>query len=77
MNTPEFKTTYTAAEIRKAVDQGKTVYAGSGAYEVFKDSNGEYLIKCTLNNSFTGLTGMQGTKYEDRLNMSKFAIVEP
>lgn len=52
----------TIQEIKKAVDQGKTVYWLSGMYEVIKDKNGDYLIKCTSNGSCTGLTNLAGNK---------------
>lgn len=62
----------TPQEIKDAVDAGKTVYAGSGIYLVIKDKIGQYLIKCTANGSCVGLTGQEGTKYENRLNGSDF-----
>lgn len=46
----------TADEIRAAVDAGKTVYSGSDAYVVVKDSTQRYLIKCMINNYCIGLT---------------------
>jgi len=64
LNTPE--------EIKSAIDAGKTVYAGSGIYLAIKDTKGQYLIKCTANGSCVGLTGAEGTKYENRLNGSDF-----
>lgn len=46
----------TTQEIKNAVDSGKKVFWKSNAYIVVKDSKGEYLIKCTINNSCIGLT---------------------
>ena len=47
-------------EIKQAVDQGLTVNWCNPAYQVVKDKNNEYLIKCTLNNNFIGLTWADG-----------------
>ena len=46
----------TAEEIRKAVDQGEKVFCGSEIYEVIKDKNNEYLIRCIKNDYCIGLT---------------------
>ena len=46
--------------IRQAVDEGKTVYADTLAYQVVKDSIGQYFIKCLLNNWCCGLTWRDG-----------------
>jgi len=43
-------------EIKQAIADGKTVHWASHAYEVIKDSIGQYLIHCTLNDSYIGLT---------------------
>lgn len=60
----------TAQEIKKAVDEGKEVYMGSEFYKVIK-KNGEYLIKGS--NGYTiGLSGEEGTEYENKLNGSDF-----
>jgi hypothetical protein len=48
-------------EIKKAVDEGKSVYWSNRNYEVIKDKNGQYLICCSLNNSCIGLTWTDGT----------------
>jgi hypothetical protein len=50
----------TATEIKTAVDAGKVVNWSSLAYQVIKDKNGEYLIKCSLNNHCIGLTWRDG-----------------
>lgn len=47
-------------EIKKAVDQGLTVYWANQAYQVVKNNTNEYLIKCTLNNHCIGLTWQDG-----------------
>ena len=43
-------------EIKKAIKQGHKVFWKNNAYEVIKDSIGQYLIKCNLNNYCIGLT---------------------
>ena len=63
LNTPQ--------EIKEAINAGKTVYAGSSIYEVIKDNKGQYLIKCTLNDYCVGLTGQEGTPYENVLNSTE------
>lgn len=67
LNTPQ--------EIREAVNQGKEVYAGSSLYKVIKDSKDQFLIKCTINGYCVGLTGQEGTPYENRLNADNFFTV--
>lgn len=47
-------------EIKAAVDAGKTVCWSNSGYRVIKDSKGQYLIKCLMNNSMIGLTWMDG-----------------
>ena len=42
-------------DVKVAVDMGLSVNWSNPAYEVIKDSNSEYLIKCTLNNNCVGL----------------------
>ena len=49
-----------ANAIRQAVDEGKTVYVGTLAYKVIKDSIGQYLIFCVLNDYCVGLTWRDG-----------------
>ena len=49
-----------ANAIRQAVDEGKTVYADTLAYQVIKDNIGQYFIKCLLNNWCCGLTWRDG-----------------
>ncbi len=46
----------TLNEIKAALDAGQRVYWCNPAYEVIKDSLGQYLIKCHLNGSCMGLT---------------------
>lgn len=51
----------TLSEIKKAVESGKTVYWKNPSYEVVKQQNGEWVIKCTLNNNYIiGLTWTDG-----------------
>ena len=54
----------TIEDIKNAVDAGKTVLVNNGAYEVIKDSVGQYLIHCISNDNYVGLHGRKGTKYE-------------
>ena len=51
-----------ANAIRQAVDEGKTVYADTLAYQVIKDNIGQYLIVCVLNDYCIGLTSRDGVK---------------
>jgi hypothetical protein len=64
------------AAIKSAVDSGATVYADTLAYRVIKDAIGQYLIHCTVNDSYIGLHGLEGTKYAETLNGSAFFTVE-
>ena len=66
----------TKAEIIEAVDAGKDVYCEGGGYKVIKDSKGQYLIKCTSNNHCIGLSGQDGTQYENVLNARGFYYME-
>lgn len=50
----------TVQEIKAAVDQGKIVYWGTPAYRVIKDSLGQYLIQCAVNDNCIGLTWKDG-----------------
>jgi hypothetical protein len=45
----------TLEQIKKAVNDGLTVYADSTAYIVILSKFGEYMIKCTLNGRCIGL----------------------
>lgn len=61
----------TINEIKKAVDEGKTVFADTENYIVVK-SRDYYSIKCLLNNWYCGLHGLEGTKSANKLNANKF-----
>ena len=50
----------TLSEIKQAVDEGKTVHWYCEIYVVIKDSKGQYLITCVLNNYCIGLTWADG-----------------
>ena len=65
-------------EIKKAIDDGKKVCWSNRAYDVIKDKIGQYLICCNLNDYCFGLHGLEGTKYENKLNGKEedFFIVE-
>tara|TARA_R100001440_G_scaffold28188_1_gene45749 strand:- start:33 stop:233 length:201 start_codon:yes stop_codon:yes gene_type:complete len=49
-----------AQEIRTAIAAGKTVYWHHDGYQVIKDSIGQYLIKCHMNDHCIGLTHKDG-----------------
>jgi hypothetical protein len=61
----------TVAQVCRAVDQGKQVYADSFSYRVVKAANGEYYI--VSGNHKVGLTWEDGKT----MNASKFHIYEP
>lgn len=50
----------TLDEIKSAVDAGKVVHWKNYAYRVIKDSLGQYLILCTMNQNCIGLTHLDG-----------------
>lgn len=68
------QTLKTIAEIKEAVDNGKKVFCDTTAYEVIKDQIGQYFIHCNINGYCIGLHGMEGTKYENQLNGTKFFV---
>lgn len=47
-------------EIKQAVETGKTIHWASKAYRVVKDSIGQWLIVCDVNNHAVGLTWRDG-----------------
>jgi hypothetical protein len=50
-----------AEEIRQAVNSGKSVFWKNSCYVIIKDSLGQYLIRCILNDNYIGLTHLDGT----------------
>ena len=48
-------------QIKSALDKGIKVYWANKGYEVIKDSIGQYLIHCTMNDTYVGLTKVDGT----------------
>jgi len=55
--------------IKTAINDDKRVFmTPSKAYEVIKDSIGQYLIKCHINDSFVGLHGRENTECEHKIN---------
>jgi hypothetical protein len=46
----------TLSEIKTAVENGKTVHWENPAYRVIKDKIGQWLIHCTINDHYVGLT---------------------
>lgn len=61
----------TKQEIINAVNEGKSVFCGSVAYQVVKDSNGQFLISYLNGKHCIGLHGLEGTQYENVLNGSE------
>lgn len=55
-------------EIIQAVNEGKKVFCGNTAYEVIKDSKGQFLISYLNGKHCIGLHGLEGTQYENVLN---------
>ena len=49
-----------AIEIKDAIDTGNRVFWHHTGYEVIKDSIGQYLIKCHMNDYCIGLTHRDG-----------------
>lgn len=47
-------------QIKQAIANGKRVYWASPAYSVIRDQFDRYLIHCTINNSYIGLTWLDG-----------------
>lgn len=47
-------------EIKSAVDDGKSVKWANAAYDVVRDSHGQYLVVCNLNQYTIGLTWLDG-----------------
>jgi hypothetical protein len=50
----------TLQEIKQAIKDSLAVRWSNNAYEVILDSKGEYLIHCTLNDNYIGLTWRDG-----------------
>jgi len=50
----------TLDEIKAAVQQGKTVHWASDAYNVIQDNIGQWLVHCTTNDCYWGLTHLDG-----------------
>ena len=48
-------------QIKSALDKGTKVYWANKGYEVIKDNIGQYLIHCTMNDTYVGLTKLDGT----------------
>ena len=47
-------------EIKSSLKNNQRVFWSNASYEVIKDNIGQYLIKCHLNNTFIGLTWLDG-----------------
>ena len=48
-------------QIKLALDKGTKVYWANKGYEVIKDNIGQYLIHCTMNDTYVGLTKLDGS----------------
>jgi hypothetical protein len=55
-------------QIKEAVSEGKQVVWHHEGYQVIKDSLDQYLIKCTMNNSYIGLTHKDGSTLNGQEN---------
>lgn len=56
----------TLSEIKAAVLAGKRVCWSNRAYEVVHDTLDQWFIRCTLNNSYIGLTWRDGVTMNGR-----------
>lgn len=56
----------TLEEIKQAVIEGRTVCWASPAYRVIQDNIGQWLIHCTINDSYIGLTHADGITLNGR-----------
>ena len=65
-------------EIVKAIDSGKKVCWGHIGYNVIKDSIGQYLIHCTMNDTYVGLRScfFKKLQFTPTMNESEFFVVE-
>ncbi len=61
----------TIAQIKDAVDSGKTVKCGGGGYTVTA-TKGQYYISYDHSDYCIGLHGQEGTEYADKLNGKDF-----
>ena len=59
-------------EIKKFVDIGVSVFCDNINYIVMKDSKKHYIIHYIHTDYYIGLTGREGTKYENILNGVEF-----
>lgn len=56
----------TLTEIKTAIAEGKKVFWSNGMYQVIKDRNDHYLIKCSSNGYCTGLTHQDGLTMNEK-----------
>ena len=56
----------TLDQIKAAVDAGKTVHWANTGYQLIKDSVGQWLIHCTFNDCYWGLTHRDGKTMNGR-----------
>jgi hypothetical protein len=65
----------TLNQIKEAVEAGKTVYWVNPAYRVIKDNIDQWLIHCTFNNHYWGLTHRDGVTMNEK--PEDFHVLEP
>lgn len=53
-------------QIKQAIENNERVFWKNLAYDVIKDSVGQYLIRCNLNGSCIGLTWRDGVTMNGR-----------
>ena len=58
----------TIREIKQAINNGQAVHVNDGSYEVIKDSVGQFLIHCFMNDNYIGLHGRVGGPSEHKAN---------
>jgi len=56
----------TLAQIKQAIDEGKTVHWATTNYVVIKDSVPQYLIHSQCNDNYIGLTQLDGVTLNGR-----------
>jgi hypothetical protein len=66
----------TLNDIQRAVCEGKIVCWATPAYRVILDSIGQWLIHCTINDSYIGLTHMDGVTMNGK-EEEFFVLEEP
>ena len=63
-------------QIKEAIAQGRKVYWSNHNYEIIRDSVPQYLIHCTMNDNYIGLTHMDGVTMNGREDQFFSPLVE-